>query len=291
MRATLSQREALRSRVVERMDEILDIIKADYQPVRTGQIDRERIAAILGSADGVIVRMEDGRGFKIEGDCDEITHKLETASASEPLAAADVRRPIIRIIAKIASFAPETASDKRKKLKKVEHAADILRIAYRDLSPPSRRAINPDLDAILNQIIGAARQAANNIRPTERTNWQQVKLAAQLVYDLVNEWGDYPPSLTGSGPYIELTAILFEVATGRPCGTAARACTQYIAQLKPDGSQPLWFPPGSQLRVEDLNQRIRRGRRPRQPAADQPRIERPPNRYPRLERLLDEMLR
>jgi hypothetical protein len=64
----------------------------------------------------------------------------------------------------------------------------------------------------------------------------RARLAAKLAFDLLNDYGNVP-TLTRDGQYLNLTALLIKLATGRPIGDYAveRACRWYVAQLRADG--------------------------------------------------------
>jgi hypothetical protein len=67
--------------------------------------------------------------------------------------------------------------------------------------------------------------------------YQQKHSAAQLAFFLSLRWS-LRPTLTEGGDYFELTAALYEAATGEEAGEVVTACTKVLCDAKADGYDP-----------------------------------------------------
>ena len=147
----------------------------------------------------------------------------------------DIRPSIISDIKIIEAFTPEPPSVVRDKHTAVAKAAKRLRLAIRGMREYAA------LDAPLERCVKDSERVADAVAPEGRlnrsggatSNTQQNLLAARCAYDLLLDNGFGVPTLTEDDQYVQLTALLIETATGRPCSatTASRACKQLFEVL------------------------------------------------------------
>jgi hypothetical protein len=72
----------------------------------------------------------------------------------------------------------------------------------------------------------------------------RLKLAAELVLDLIGFWGVASHSLHVAGVFVRLTAKVFEIATDKKIGssTAKRACAEALDSYQLPRERALVFP-------------------------------------------------
>lgn len=134
----------------------------------------------------------------------------------------DIRRELIAIIGQVAAFNPVTApKTERKKIDVLEASIRRMRRDISDLADPS-----PYMSLLTE--LGRTRPVSPAPVSRGRKEWLRLKLAAELVLDLMIDWGIGRISLHESGQFVRLTAKLFEIATGtkRGLSTAKRACAE-----------------------------------------------------------------
>jgi hypothetical protein len=139
----------------------------------------------------------------------------------------DPRPAIISIIRDIAATPPTIPKGR---YDAVATAAKKLWLAIRGLPEYTR------LEPVLERAIAESEAS----RKIVRMNLRRAHLASRLTYNFILDNGFGVPTLSGDKKYVLLTALVVEVATGRPCSksTAARACKQYFEDLKAEASEP-----------------------------------------------------
>jgi hypothetical protein len=67
--------------------------------------------------------------------------------------------------------------------------------------------------------------------------YQRKHIAAQQAFELLLRWSPRSPTLTEGGDYFELTAALYEGATGKKAGEVVTACAKVLCAAKEDGHE------------------------------------------------------
>ena len=156
----------------------------------------------------------------------------------------DFRQLIVAGIWRIAALEPVPPHIARQR---IERAASHLRRSQQVLNGLGAGEAIRGIDAALKQV--------EAFTPPKTSRKQ---LAAKLAYDLLSDWGAWPPSLADDGTYVRLTALLHLVATGKRDSDPKRACLAHVkvrndAQLEqpfdtgrhsghptPEAAQRLW---------------------------------------------------
>jgi hypothetical protein len=140
----------------------------------------------------------------------------------------DIRGTIITIARRVAEFNPVTApKTERKKIRLVEAIIKRLRREVADLNDPSPYA------AVLEAVTRPRAVSSAEVEKGPKRALR-LRLAADLVLDLISQWGIGPLSLHEKGLFITLTCKIFEIATGDTTSAAAarRACALALDALE-----------------------------------------------------------
>ena len=138
----------------------------------------------------------------------------------------DVRAELIGIVREVAAFNVVTApKTERKKIKALKANIGQMVRDITDLDDPA-----PYRSLLIE--LGRPRQVSSVPTSKERRDKLRLKLAGDLVLELMSDWG-FKVSLHEKGQFVMLTAKVFEIATGnkRALSTAKRACTEVFDGL------------------------------------------------------------
>jgi len=167
----------------------------------------------------------------------------------------DCRRDVIDSLRMIAKHTVDVvpAGAVRDQLREVAKALKLARLALTRL-PPGRlfrkESALQEFLRRLDEVRLASEELADKMivkrsggDPSKRGDAARKRIAAGRAFQLLDDWGRRPPTLTKGGEYVALAGLLFESATGREPGDMERVCTNHFKKMRENG-----FPNAEELR-------------------------------------------
>ena len=133
----------------------------------------------------------------------------------------------------------------KRQLSEVTAKLKAARTAINELPPVWRNLLHAShLPSELLRVSKKRKELASSISAKKRSGGDpgkrraaiQKRIAAEQAFDLLDDYGGQPPTLTKNGKYYRLAGMLIEVATEREsAGDMEDACTRVITNMRKDG--------------------------------------------------------